>query len=883
MDKGRFSLLLLDPREIYFEDFSAVLITTDVTIKTFDFKKVEGRLKLCSKSLVFDPKDNVKPLIKIPFKECYLIEEWKGSNKFINNDNVIRIETKQYIEMLERNIIAPYKFCDNGKFIISLTYANSIYCLRQICQLKRATTLNASEQDDMIATIVHSRHSRISFDPLWLDLYEEVILETHANKITPLVINPGRVVLSTSRLYFQPYNNIETYPIIKIKLCCIQRIFKRRFLLQHTGLEMYYISSDDNKERHIYLKLLNEEERDKLHTHLIQHPELKLNNRDQDVMTLQWQNGVISNYEYLQYINSLGDRSKNDLTQYPVFPWIIFDYKSPTIDLSDVSIYRDLTKPIGALNDDRLRRLMERYEEMSEPKFIYGSHYSTPGFVLFYLVRLYPQYMLCLQNGRFDHPDRMFNSCADLCKNSLNDMSDFKELIPDFYDVEQGGSFLVNNLGINFGYRHNGVKVSDVVLPPWAESPMHFVQTLRDALESDIVSQNLHCWIDLIFGYKQRGEEALKSKNLYYHLCYEGSVDLDSITDFTERHTYEVQIMEFGQIPRQVFKLPHPKRKVGCSLLIEPTQVNSDSVEDKWKCLSSLTLKTTYSTHKDKVSCVFFSEDSERIISVGHDSKLKVFSVGQERQIRSASIGSMPLSCCVKLPYNNILVIGSFGNEIILYDLDFGRVTQTVTAHDDAITCVAWGTKSNLLCSGSGDCTVGVWRSANREGIKKVIYPPHHFDHNSHVTSLCLDRDNKYLAVGTEDGEIYVWNMQDYRLEKKYLAHSKKVTSISFTDDSLKIISCSLDKTFQVSDMNTGMSMYRKILASPLHCLKLDDYLLLIGSESGDLYIWDIVEVKLLLQMHAHQGSILSLDIAADRKYLITSGEDQLIKTWVPL
>lgn len=53
--------------------------------------------------------------------------------------------------------------------------------------------------------------------------------------------------------------------------------------------------------------------------------------------------------------------------------------------------------------------LQERYSEMSDPKFLYGSHYSAPGFVLFYLVRKYPQYMLCLQNGRFDHPDRMFN------------------------------------------------------------------------------------------------------------------------------------------------------------------------------------------------------------------------------------------------------------------------------------------------------------------------------------------------------------------------------------------------------------------------------------------------------------------------------------------
>lgn len=53
---------------------------------------------------------------------------------------------------------------------------------------------------------------------------------------------------------------------------------------------------------------------------------------------------------------------------------------------------------------------------MSDPKFLYGSHYSAPGFVLFYLVRKYPQYMLCLQNGRFDHPDRMFNRYMKLFK-----------------------------------------------------------------------------------------------------------------------------------------------------------------------------------------------------------------------------------------------------------------------------------------------------------------------------------------------------------------------------------------------------------------------------------------------------------------------------------
>lgn len=79
---------------------------------------------------------------------------------------------------------------------------------------------------------------------------------------------------------------------------------------------------------------------------------------------------------------------------------------------------------------------------MAPPKFIYGSHYSTPGFVLYYLARQYPHYVLCMQGGRFDHPDRMFNSVADAYKNCLNNMSDFKELIPEFYDTSQEGEYI---------------------------------------------------------------------------------------------------------------------------------------------------------------------------------------------------------------------------------------------------------------------------------------------------------------------------------------------------------------------------------------------------------------------------------------------------------
>lgn len=136
-----------------------------------------------------------------------------------------------------------------------------------------------------------------------------------------------------------------------------------------------------------------------------------------DRVTFLWQSKQISNYEYLMQLNQTGNRSFSDLSQYPVFPWILTDYESSTIDLNDEKVYRDLSKPIGALNPQRLEGFLMRYEEMPPPRFMYGSHYSTPGYVIGYLVRKKPEYMLKLQSGRFDKPDRLFKSIEGDWKN----------------------------------------------------------------------------------------------------------------------------------------------------------------------------------------------------------------------------------------------------------------------------------------------------------------------------------------------------------------------------------------------------------------------------------------------------------------------------------
>ena len=69
------------------------------------------------------------------------------------------------------------------------------------------------------------------------------------------------------------------------------------------------------------------------------------------------------------------------------------------------------------------------------------------------------------------------------------------------------------------GNLDDGRVLGDVELPPWAYNPHEFVRINRQALESEFVSCQIHQWIDLIFGYKQKGKPFFELIICYLLLC----------------------------------------------------------------------------------------------------------------------------------------------------------------------------------------------------------------------------------------------------------------------------------------------------------------------------------------------------------------------------
>mmetsp|Transcript_555 Transcript_555/g.795 ORF Transcript_555/g.795 Transcript_555/m.795 type:complete len:356 (+) Transcript_555:410-1477(+) len=281
-----------------------------------------------------------------------------------------------------------------------------------------------------------------------------------------------------------------------------------------------------------------------------------------------WRKRMMSNFDYLMHLNLLAGRSFSDLTQYPVMPWVLADWTSDDLDLHNSQIYRDLSKPVGALNPDRLAALLERYDDdenfggVGQSAFMYGSLYSSPGIVLYFMVRTEPFATLSIefQSGRFDMPDRLFSSMSQAWASSLQSTSGFKELTPELFNSPE---VLVNRNQFNFGTTQGGTPVVDVELPPWSTQSAHeFIRVHRMALESEHVSSNLHHWIDLIFGYKQRGTAAVEAINVFHFLSYNGC-ELDTISDPLDRQAEESHLKNFGCVPHQLFCSPHPSRGRG--------------------------------------------------------------------------------------------------------------------------------------------------------------------------------------------------------------------------------------------------------------------------------------------------------------------------------
>ena len=489
--------------------------------------------------------------------------------------------------------------------------------------------------------------------------------------------------------------NKSKYVYIDIKYKFIQFIFLRRYYYKDSAFEIftsknktYYFNFPDSFKRQNALNLILSKFSTKKEIKVLKNKIIgydvsssnkffNLNNNNSDFLTNlieNWQDWNISTLELLLWLNILSNRSFNDISQYPVFPWILIQYKDkftpeenknlsksfmPTnlfiskfinknvstsyvksnsgdvkkpnnnflkeikevknennnnenkngiesavvnsnennnennIDNnyeqfsvedkeSQIILEKDVRNfalPMGMMNLDengekRKNNYISKYtmskkeidigekenKNNNNKPYIYGSHYSNPLYVCHYLTRIFPfsNISIELQGDKFDDPNRLLISVNKSFEGSSSHEGDVRELLPEFFYLPE--IFVnQNNLDLKIKSKKNIDKSNDVILPNWANNNKYiFISKLKTYLESEEVNKKINKWIDLIFGYKQKGKEAENSYNLFLNSSYD---NFDISSESLDQKQYYLVLAEFGLTPHQIINKKFGKRK----------------------------------------------------------------------------------------------------------------------------------------------------------------------------------------------------------------------------------------------------------------------------------------------------------------------------------
>lgn len=134
------------------------------------------------------------------------------------------------------------------------------------------------------------------------------------------------------------------------------------------------------------------------------------------------------------------------------------------------------------------------------------------------------------------------------------------------------------------------------------------------------------------------------------------------------------------------------------------------------------------------------------------------------------------------------------------------------------------------------------------------------------------------MVSGTEDGEIFLWNMDTYHLQftakgtfhdnylldfKRHIhfisfstAHNCKINAMVFDQEGKSIISCAEDKILNIIDIHTSTQIYRTTIEYEPLTLTWFKSFLLIGDSNGNINVWNRQGAVFITQIHCHNGTV---------------------------
>ena len=562
-------------------------------------------------------------------------------------------------------------------------------------------------------------------------------------------------------------------------------------------------------------------------------PEDKKNNYYINTKYEEWRNYSISTFELLMWLNIFSGRSFNDLTQYPVFPWILTNYDKD--EINEESDMRDLSLPMGMLeindksevrketfneiyesvkNDlneidkefdyqEYLKRGEEYYdlylqnkikdksEESNEITFVqpnqlpyfYGTHYSNPTYISHYLTRIFPYSLIAIeiQGEKFDDPDRLFTSMKKTFESCTTLKDDVRELIPEFYTLPEM-LMNINNLNLaqnKLNAENTFVDITDVEIPPWAINSGHnFISQLRKYLENDKLLINN--WIDLIFGYKQKGEKAEEVHNIFNGNSYQGNVKIDLFNDKEDTKNALMRLVEVGMTPLQLFE-SECKPRIEKSIFINKNPIYTNSQGVFLYESNNVNIKYIKSAKYKRICQHFYYNKNS---SSNKDYKINIYP--KIAKIKCINNDYIKLITNINLYYsinvnNNDEKLPNEESELCEIENQSSKFSPSYLISGIEIPIIIYNDNKYMLKGGFWDGRVEINSITTEEKYSACIYP----NDDDPVVVMEMSKNEKYLLCGTKKGFIiaYLVNNNNIEIKEKLFDHYEEITSISICDN----------------------------------------------------------------------------------------------------
>ncbi|XP_064605225.1 WD repeat domain-containing protein 83-like [Liolophura sinensis] len=268
------------------------------------------------------------------------------------------------------------------------------------------------------------------------------------------------------------------------------------------------------------------------------------------------------------------------------------------------------------------------------------------------------------------------------------------------------------------------------------------------------------------------------------------------------------------------------------------------------------------------VRAVRFNVDGNYCITCGSDKSLKLWNPHRSLLIKTyAGHGYEVLDAQASCDNSQICSCG-LDKTVILYDVASGKALKKYRGHVGQVNCVRFNEESTLILSGSVDGSVRVW------DIKSRKMEPVQVLDEAKDSVTCIQVSDHEILTGSADGRVRRYDLREGKMAVDSIG--KPVTSVSFTRDGQCTLVSSLDNTLRLLDKDTGemLNEYTGHKNSDYkidNCLNSMDTHVMSGSEDGSVYIWDLLEAKIVQKLDHGKGVVHSMSHHPTENCLLTA------------